>query len=113
MLLERGVDLTTMRDNFRQASLSTTSIYLHTDEEQRARQLGQAFTGRARGPWRQLPHGKKLASGFNAQSCKSQCSKGSRGTLTTTMRHRGVPALLADRVGTRAFPATFVSVSQP
>ena len=46
--LERGVDLTTVRDNLRHASLSTTSIYLHTDEEKRARQLGQAFSGRAR-----------------------------------------------------------------
>ena len=45
--LERGVDLTTVRDNLRHASLSTTSIYLHTDEEKRARQLGQAFAGRA------------------------------------------------------------------
>jgi site-specific recombinase XerD len=35
--LERGVDLTTVRDNLRHASLSTTSIYLHTDEEKRAR----------------------------------------------------------------------------
>ncbi len=46
--LERGVDLTTMRDNLRHASLATTSIYLHTDDEKRARQLGAAFTGKAR-----------------------------------------------------------------
>lgn len=36
------------RDNLRHASLATTSIYLHTDEEKRARQLGAAFAGRAR-----------------------------------------------------------------
>jgi site-specific recombinase XerD len=41
--LERGVALTTVRDNLRHASVSTTSIYLHTDEAQRARQLGAAF----------------------------------------------------------------------
>ncbi len=46
--LERGVDLTTVRDNLRHASLATTSIYLHTDEEKRARQLGAAFAGRSR-----------------------------------------------------------------
>jgi site-specific recombinase XerD len=46
--LERGVELTTVRDNLRHASLSTTSIYLHTDEEKRARQLGAAFAGRRR-----------------------------------------------------------------
>ena len=33
--LERGVDLTTVRDNLRHASLATTSIYLHTDEAKR------------------------------------------------------------------------------
>lgn len=43
--LERGVDLTTVRDNLRHASLSTTSIYLHTDKEKRARQLKTAFAG--------------------------------------------------------------------
>lgn len=45
--LERGVDLTTVRDNLRHASLPTTSIYLHTDEEKRERQLGAAFAGRS------------------------------------------------------------------
>jgi site-specific recombinase XerD len=44
--LERGVDLTTVRDNLRHASLSTTSIYLHTDREKRAQQLGAAFSDR-------------------------------------------------------------------
>jgi site-specific recombinase XerD len=42
--LERGVDLTTVRDNLRHASVSTTSVYLHTDKEKRARQLGEAFS---------------------------------------------------------------------
>jgi len=46
--LERGVDLTTVRDNLRHASVSTTSVYLHTDEEKRARQLGTAFASRTR-----------------------------------------------------------------
>lgn len=46
--LERGVEMTTVRDNLRHASVSTTSVYLHTDEEKRARQLGTAFAGRAR-----------------------------------------------------------------
>ena len=35
--LERGVDLTTVRDNLRHASVSATSMYLHTDKEKRAR----------------------------------------------------------------------------
>jgi len=43
--LERGVDLTTVRDNLRHASISTTSTYLHTDEAKRARQLREAFAG--------------------------------------------------------------------
>lgn len=46
--LERGVDLTTVRDNLRHASVSTTSVYLHTDEEKRARQLGAAFADKGR-----------------------------------------------------------------
>lgn len=46
--LERGVDLTTVRDNLRHASISTTSTYLHTDEAKRARQLREAFGGRRR-----------------------------------------------------------------
>lgn len=41
--LARGVDLTTVRDNMRHASLATTSIYLHSDEVKRARQLDAAF----------------------------------------------------------------------
>jgi site-specific recombinase XerD len=44
--LASGVDLTTVRDNLRHASLSTTSIYLHTDEAKRAKQLRQAFGAR-------------------------------------------------------------------
>lgn len=45
--LGRGAELTTVRDNLRHASVSTTSIYLHSDEVKRARQLGEAF-GRAK-----------------------------------------------------------------
>jgi len=41
--LERGVELTTVRDNLRHASISTTSTYLHGDEVKRARQLEGAF----------------------------------------------------------------------
>ena len=43
--LARGAELTAVRDNLRHASISTTSIYLHTDETKRARQFGKAFEG--------------------------------------------------------------------
>jgi site-specific recombinase XerD len=41
--LANGVELTTVRDNLRHASVSTTSIYLHTDQRKRAKQMGEAF----------------------------------------------------------------------
>ncbi|MBN3789593.1 site-specific integrase [Burkholderia sp. Ac-20353] len=41
--LARGAELTTVRDNLRHASISTTSIYLHGDDVKRARQLSDAF----------------------------------------------------------------------
>ncbi len=41
--LEGGADLTTVRDNLRHASLTTTSGYLHVDQADRSRQLGRAF----------------------------------------------------------------------
>ncbi|PXX04225.1 site-specific recombinase XerD [Paraburkholderia tropica] len=44
--LGRGAELTTVRDNLRHASVSTTSIYLHSDEVKRSRQIGEAFSGR-------------------------------------------------------------------
>ena len=44
--LARGAELTTVRDNLRHASISTTSIYLHSDDVQRARQIAQAFAAR-------------------------------------------------------------------
>jgi site-specific recombinase XerD len=44
--LERGVELTTVRDNLRHASVATTSVYLHTDDMKRARQIGVAFPAR-------------------------------------------------------------------
>ena len=46
--LERGVDLKTVQDNLRHASISTTSLYLHTDKARRARQMRDAFTVEAR-----------------------------------------------------------------
>lgn len=46
--LARGAELTTVRDNLRHASVSTTSIYLHGDEVKRARQMDAAFPGRTR-----------------------------------------------------------------
>ncbi|CAN7784222.1 phage integrase family protein [Cupriavidus necator] len=42
--LARGAELTTVRDNLRHASISTTSIYLHGNEVKRARQIGAAFS---------------------------------------------------------------------
>ena len=44
--LARGAELTTVRDNLRHASVSTTSIYLHGDEVKRARQMDTAFGAR-------------------------------------------------------------------
>jgi site-specific recombinase XerD len=41
-----GAELTTVRDNLRHASVSTTSIYLHGDDVRRARQIGAAFGAR-------------------------------------------------------------------
>jgi site-specific recombinase XerD len=41
--LQRGAELTTVRDNLRHASLSTTSRYLHSDDLRRAKQIGGAF----------------------------------------------------------------------
>ena len=41
--LARGADLSTVRDNLRHASISTTSGYLHTDLAKRARHIRDAF----------------------------------------------------------------------
>lgn len=41
--LARGAELTTVRDNLRHASVSTTSLYLHGDSVKRARQMEDAF----------------------------------------------------------------------
>lgn len=46
--LECGAELTTVRDNLRHASVSTTSTYLHGDEVKRARQLEGVFAARRR-----------------------------------------------------------------
>ncbi|MFM0417069.1 phage integrase family protein [Paraburkholderia aromaticivorans] len=44
--LARGADLTSVRDNLRHASIATTSVYLHSDEIKRAKQMGAAFAAR-------------------------------------------------------------------
>ncbi len=44
--LAHGAELTTVRDNLRHASVSTTSIYLHGDDEKRAQQIRKAFGGK-------------------------------------------------------------------
>jgi integrase len=41
--LELGAELTTVRDNLRHASISTTSTYLHGDDTKRAREMAAAF----------------------------------------------------------------------
>ena len=38
-----GAELTTVRDNLRHASLATTSMYLHTDDARRAKQVADRF----------------------------------------------------------------------
>jgi site-specific recombinase XerD len=47
--LARGAELTTVRDNLRHASISTTSVYLHGDRGKRARQMREAFAQGPRG----------------------------------------------------------------
>jgi hypothetical protein len=42
-LLEGGAELTTVRDNLRDSSLATTSMYLHADDARRAKQLTDRF----------------------------------------------------------------------
>jgi site-specific recombinase XerD len=46
LALSNGAELTTVRDNLRHASISTTSIYLHSDDVKRARQLNDVFGAR-------------------------------------------------------------------
>jgi len=41
--LRRGVALTTVRDNLRHASISTTSTYLHCDGQRRAHEIAAAL----------------------------------------------------------------------
>lgn len=41
--LQGGAELTAVRDNLRHASLSTTSMYLHSDDVKRARQMASVF----------------------------------------------------------------------
>jgi site-specific recombinase XerD len=47
--LERGAELTTVRDNLRHASISTTSTYLHSDDAKRDREMAVAFGPRKAG----------------------------------------------------------------
>jgi site-specific recombinase XerD len=42
--LGHGADLTTVRDNLRHASVATTSLCPHVDDERRARQISAAFS---------------------------------------------------------------------
>ncbi|MFM0742173.1 site-specific integrase [Paraburkholderia xenovorans] len=44
--LAGGAELTSVRDNLRHASISTTSIYLHGDDVKRSRQMAGAFAKR-------------------------------------------------------------------
>jgi site-specific recombinase XerD len=44
--IARGAELATVRDNLRHASVATNSIYLHSDEVKRARQMDAAFAVR-------------------------------------------------------------------
>lgn len=41
--LESGAELTAVRDNLRHRSIATTSVYLHSDNVKRARQIDSAF----------------------------------------------------------------------
>ncbi|WOD15513.1 site-specific integrase [Paraburkholderia kirstenboschensis] len=41
--LKAGVQLVTVRDNLRHASIATTSTYLHENDRRRAHQVGAAF----------------------------------------------------------------------
>jgi site-specific recombinase XerD len=43
--LDAGADLTTVRDNLCHASVATTSLYLHADDQRRARQISGVFSG--------------------------------------------------------------------
>jgi integrase len=41
--LNSGAELTTVRDNLRHSSITTTSMYLHADDAWRAKQIAEAF----------------------------------------------------------------------
>jgi site-specific recombinase XerD len=41
--LDAGVDLRSVRDNLRHASIATTSVYLHTSQDQRTREFSKVF----------------------------------------------------------------------
>ncbi|GAB5101343.1 phage integrase family protein [Caballeronia sp. HLA56] len=44
LALSKGAELTSVRDNLRHASVATTSIYLHSDDAKRARQMTDVFS---------------------------------------------------------------------
>src|SRR4051812_32742373 len=46
--LENGADLTAVRDKLRHASIATTSVYLHSGDVKRARQIDSAFAAPSR-----------------------------------------------------------------
>jgi len=48
-LLEGGAELTTVRDNLRHASLATSSMYLHADNERRGAQVAAASAAACHG----------------------------------------------------------------
>lgn len=60
--LARGAALTTVRDNLRHASISTTSGYLHTDEARRAKEMGAAFGDGAGRPHNPM-HRRRIGRG--------------------------------------------------
>jgi len=41
--LAGGVELKTVRDNLRHAWIATTSVYVHTDDSQRAEKFAKSF----------------------------------------------------------------------
>lgn len=45
-LLDGGAELTTVRDNLRHASVATTSLYVHADDDRRSRQVSDRFAAR-------------------------------------------------------------------
>lgn len=53
---QRGAELTTVRDKLRHASPFTTSMYLHSDDLRRAKQIGGGVRSADNGPRRSAQH---------------------------------------------------------